>query len=207
MLPELAQLFGVTIDTISGEKSELIDCAAKGEIDEYLKNNTVTPNQLSNVAELLKPQQVDTIFEKTQVNSLADVADLLPFISRDIINQLAQKACENCNYSDLDEIAPFVDRDVMNEIARKMIAQGERIGDIAPFISREIIAEFAETSYKKYGLSSLDSIAPFIPKEQLQNIAEEEYANRGLRNFESIAPFLNREYLNRLAKKQYKRME
>ena len=199
-LPELAQLFGVTIDEILGEKSELVDSAADGKIDEYLEHNTVTPEQLRDAAPILKPEQVDSIIEKTQVEKLRDVADLLPFISRDLVNQLAKKAADDCNYGDLCEVAPFVDQNIINEIARKMISEGKSIGDIAPFISRNIISELADIRYHKGGLSSLDDIAPFIPKDQLQRIAEEEYANRGLRHFESIAPFLNGDYLNELAK-------
>lgn len=200
-LPELAQMFGVTIDEILGEKSEIISCAANDEIDKYIEGNTITPEQLGAVAPILKPEQVDAVFEKTHIGTLHEVADLLPYIGRDVVNRLAQKAAADCNYSDLDEIAPFVDKDVINSIARKMIGEGKNIADIAPFVSREIISELAELYYKKHGLSSLDDIAPFIPKEQLQKIAEEEYANRGLCHFESIAPFLNREYLNKLAER------
>ena len=82
---------------------------------------------------------------------------------------------------DIGEVAPFVTRDVINQIARKMISNGKSIEDIAPFVSRDIISELADVNYHKTGrLSSLDDFAPFIPKEQLQKIAEEEYTNRGL---------------------------
>ncbi len=201
-LPELANLFGVTIDVLLGEKSELIDSAASGKFDEYLERNTVTIGELNQAAPVLTPKQVDTIFEKTKINNLHEIADLLPFIGRDLINDLAHKTAESENYKDLDEIAPFVSRDIINEIAGKMISEGKTIAEIAPFISRDIIAELADICYHKTGrISSLDDIAPFIPKEQLQHIAEEEYANRGLKYFESIAPFLNREFLNELASK------
>lgn len=201
-LPELTELFGVTIDELLGKRSELIDSAASGKIDAYLENNSVTVSELSEAAPVLTPRQVDTIFEKTRVGNLHEIADLLPFISRDTTNQLARKAAESGNYKDLDEIAPFVSRDVIDQIAGKMISEGRSIAEVAPFVSRDVIAELAEISYHKTGrLSALDDIAPFIPGEQLQKIAEEEYANRGLRHFESIAPFLNKGFLNGLAEK------
>ena len=87
-LPELAQLFGVTIDEILGERSELVESAVKEELDDYLKCNTVTPQQLGDVAAILKPEQVDAVFEKTPINGLEEIADLLPFISRDVIKPL-----------------------------------------------------------------------------------------------------------------------
>lgn len=200
-LPELAQIFGVTIDDILGEKSELIDSAADGKLGEYLESNEVSPKQLSDVAPILKPEQVDSAFEKTHVSSLREVADLLPFIGRDLVNRLALKAAEEGNFDDLGELVPFTDRSVLNDIARKMISEGKSIEDIAPFVSRDIISELADANYKAGGLRALDDFAPFIPRERLEKIAEEEFANRGLRYFESIAPFLNRGYLNELAKK------
>lgn len=204
-LPELAQLFGVTVDELLGERSGLIDSAANGRIGEYLENNNVTVEELREAAPVLKPEQVDTVFEKTKIKKLSDIEDLLPFINRDIVNQLARKAVESGNYGDLDEFAPFIDKSVIDEIAANMIEKGKNIGSIAPFVSRSVIVELAEVNYHKSGLSSLDDIVPFIPKEQLRKIAEEEYANRGLRNFETIAPFLDREYLNGLAEKAIQR--
>lgn len=200
-LPELAQLFCVTIDDILGEKSKLVNSAVDGRIDEYLENNTVTPKQLSNVAPILKPEQVDSVFEKVQAENLRDIADLLPFISRELVNQLARKAAKECNYDDLDEVVPFASQSVINEIARKMIIESRSIANIAPFISKDVISELADASYKSSGLRALDDFAPFIPQDELQRIANEEFANRGLIYFESIAPFLNSGYLNELAKK------
>lgn len=171
-LPEIAQLLGTTVGEILGEESELVDSAVNGNIDEYLSNNTVTAKQLGDIAPILKPTQVDRIIMQTSINELGDIEELLPFISKDVIN----------------------------EIARKMFDEGKSIAVLAPFVSRDIIAEFAEIRYKNQGLSSLGDIAPFIPKDRLQKIAEEEYANRGLLHFEVIAPFLNREYLNGLAR-------
>ncbi|HBR32400.1 MAG TPA: hypothetical protein DD733_09985 [Clostridiales bacterium] len=201
-LPELAQLFEVTIDELLGEKSELLESVVNENTIDFLQNNTVTADEFKEVAPILKPVQTDTIFENAKPPfDLSEVSDLLPFISRDILNQLALKSSENGNYKDLDEIAPFVDRSIINEIAQKMISEDKGIGDIAPFVSKEIISKLAVDCYEKKGLSSLDDIAPFIPKDILLKIAETEYANRGLKHFESIAPFMDKAYLNELAKK------
>lgn len=171
-LPEIAQLLGTTVDEILGEESELVASAVNGNIDEYLDNNTVLPKQLGDIAPILKPDQVDRIVARMPLNELDGIEDILPFISRDVINEIARKAFE----------------------------EGKDIAVLAPFVSRDIIAEFAETRYKNQGITSLDDIAPFIPTDRLQKIAEDEYAHRGLRHFETIAPFLNREYLNGLAR-------
>ena len=200
-LPELAQLFGVTIDEILEEKSELLNAVVNDNMEEYLDNNCVTSEQIDNIAPILKPDQVDTIVEKMPIHNLDEIMNLLPFISRNIVNQLARKAAEECNYRDLSEVAPFADINVSDEIADKMVSEGQSIDAVAPFVSQEMISKLAQVWYKEHGLSSFDDIAPFIPKQQLQKIAEVEYEKHGLRYFESIAPFLPGDYLNKLAQK------
>lgn len=201
-LPELAQLFGVTIDEILGEKSELLNSVANNQTQEYMENHSVTSEQINDIAPILKPEQVDEIVEKTSIHNLCEVVDLLPFISRDVVNQLARKAAEKCNYKDLEKVAPFVARDVMDEIADKMVSEGKNIEAIAPFVSRERIAMLAQIRYKEHGLSFLEDMLPFIPKEQLQKIAEEEYEKNGLQYFEVIAPFMSKEILSGYVQRQ-----
>lgn len=176
-LPELALLLGTTVDEVLGEGAELIDSALNSNIDGYLDNNTVTPKQLADIAPVLKPKQIDRIVMRSSINELDDIERLLPFISRDVIDELARKAFED----------------------------GKNIAELAPYVSREVIAEFAEIRYEKQGVTALEDIIPFISKDQLQKIAEDEYAHRGLRNFERIAPFLNREFLSGLAQEAIQR--
>ena len=205
-LPELAEVFGVTIDQLLGECSEIVESAVKGDIKTYLENNEVTTEEIRKVAPILKPKQMDEIAEsailgrKEKVN-LREIEDLLPFVGREVVNKLALQMANNGEYEELDCILPFVGGDVINRIAHKMIEEGKSIEDIAPFVSKDIIIEHAENLYQKFGLRAIEGLMPFIPKDLRNRIAEMVYAKHGLRHFESIAPFLNRKYLNDLAQK------
>lgn len=200
-LPELAELFGVTVDYLLGEHSELVESAVKGDIEGYLEKNPVSLEEISKIAPMLKPTQVNVIVESGEVANLRDIEYILPFIGRDEVNKIALKAAKNGEYRDLDIVLPFADKNIINDIARKMISEGENIEDIAPFVSEDLIGELAEALYQKSGIRAVEDIAPFIPKEQLIRIAEKEYESRGFCHLDSIAPFLNREYLNNLARK------
>lgn len=205
-LPELAEVFGVTIDQLLGECSKIVESAVKGDAKTYLENNEVTAEEIRKAAPILKPKQIDEIAEsailerKEKVN-LREIEDLLPFLGREVVNKLALQMANNGEYEELDCILPFVDGDVINRIAHKMIDEGKSIEDIAPFVSKDIIIEHAENLYQKFGLRAIEGLIPFIPKDLRNRIAEMEYAKHGLRHFESIAPFLNRKYLNDLAQK------
>jgi transcriptional regulator with XRE-family HTH domain len=199
-LPELAEILDVSVDVLLGEKSVLLENIINNSTDEYLKKNSVSPNELLEIAPLLKPEQADTIFTNTTPPfELSEIFDILPFISQDTINEIAR----NMIAKDMSvaEIAPFISRDTISEIAENMIAKDMSIAEIAPFISSDMIGKLAIRLYEKRGLPALDDVAPFIPSDVLNNIAEREFDNRGLRHLDSIAPFMNREYLNKLAKK------
>ncbi len=201
-LPELAELFGITIDELIGGKLELLDSVVSEKTVEYLQSNSITSDEFKEIAPILKPDQADTIFENvTPSFDLSEIADIVPFISRNIVNQLAIQCSENGSYKDLDHLAPFVDKKILTSIAKKMISEGKSIADLALFLGREHIDEYAMENYQLKGLSSLDDIAPFISKEILHQIAEKEFANNGLKNFESIAPFMNTTLLNDFAQK------
>ncbi len=201
-LPELAQLFGVTIDELLGEKSEILESIVNDNTDEFLKNNIVEAEEFIKIAPILKPLQADELLMEVNLSlKLSEIADIIPFISRDLLNQIVLKAADKQDYQNLDDLAPFIDEDIINGIAHKMVSEGKSIEEIAPFISKKHISEFALIFYEKGGLSALDQIAPFIPKDTLIEIAENEYINHGLKDFEFIAPFINKEYLNQLAKR------
>lgn len=200
-LPELAQIFEVTIDELLGERNELLESVASGQITEYLDQNEVTVDKLSGVAPVLKPNQVNTIFARTEWHSLHEIVDLLPFISNDLIDKLARKVTEQGDYSAINELAPFLSGTTIDEIAKKMMCEGKDISEVLPFVSAGAVAELAETSYQKRGLSSLEDLFPFMSQEALRKIAEREYKINGLYNLEAIAPFLDRSCLSELAKK------
>lgn len=61
-LPEIAEILGVSIDELLGEKSELLENIINNSTEEYLKNNSVSHNEFIEIAPILKPEQADTIF-------------------------------------------------------------------------------------------------------------------------------------------------
>ena len=175
-LPELAELFGVSIDEILGKQSNLINNAVNDNLESYLENNSVTVEELSEAAPILTAKQVDAAIKDIHISSIEEIEEILPFISQDLIVQLAWKAVNEGNYRDLPQIMPF--------------------------INREAIDKIADTIYHKENLSSIISIAPFISQELRQKIAQEDIKkNNGLHHIVPLAPFLEKDFLNTLAKK------
>lgn len=128
-LPELAGLFGVSIDELLGEKSELVESLTKDGGKIYLEANPITPEELSEVAPILKPDQVDEVFEKLEVSDLKEIEDLLPFIGGSVVDNILLKAAESGDGRDLDIVAPFAGKDALGKAAVKLYQRFGMRGD------------------------------------------------------------------------------
>lgn len=199
-LPELAQLFGVTIDELLGEESPVIHAVIQDKIGEC----AITPEELSAVAPILQPQQVDTLFEKLPQVSWEEIMGLLPFVSQDVIDQLAGKAFEAKDFDRLQSLAPYSSREVLEDIAEKMEATGEELVGILAFISRKKIDELAQKRYALQGIKTLTSFVPFLSQELLKKIARKEFDTHGVEGLPLLAPFLDKDTLEAFAQESIK---
>lgn len=199
-LPELAQLFGVTIDELLGEESKVIHAVVEDKIEEC----TITPEELSAVAPILQPQQVDTLFEKLPQVSWEEIMGLLPFVSQDVIDQLAIKAFEAKAFDRLPSLAPYASREVLEDIAEKMEAAGEALTGIVPFLSRKKVDELAQKRYDLRGIDALMDFVPFLSQELLKKIARKEFDTNGVEGLSKLAPFLDKDTLEAFAQESIK---
>lgn len=202
-LPELAEIFHVTIDELCGRTSKILESAAKEELDGYLRKNDVTAEELCDVAPVLKGSQVEKIAQQALKLNVNKINELLPFLSRDVVNQLVQKVIdEEKDYDNIAGIFPFVDEETLVNIAQKMVEQNKLTSEIIPFLPKEKIGSMAEVIYEKNGIEGIAHIFPFLLKKDIEKIAVEEFEKNGLGGgFEMMAPFLNKQFLTEIAKK------
>ena len=202
-LPELAGLFGVSIDELLGEKSELVESLTREDGKIYLEANPVTPEELSEVAPILKPDQVDELFEKLEVSALREIEDLLPFIGGRTVDKLLLKAAEAGDSRDLDIVAPFAGKEALGKAAVTLYQKSgiNGIEELIPFLSTEQREDIAELEYAQNGLRHMDELYPFLSQETLQRLAGEEFEKSGLRHFDDLCPFLSKEALAGFARR------
>ncbi len=208
-LPELIQIFDVTLGELLGEESDvakLLESAANEKVEEYIENHPVDMKELSEVAPVLKPAQVGNILEKTKKIDWNEISSILPFIEREVSDRLVMKAVEEGQYNNLEDALPFVSARVADKVVEKILEQGGKcadIEDIAPFVSREKISELAEKEYHKVGLKAIENIMPFIKRETIQKIAEEEIQKNGLEAIAPILPFVGKQILSKFIIEKY----
>lgn len=200
-LPELGEIFGVSIDEVLGKTSALLESVSKDQIEVYLEKGQVTATELSEVAPVLKPSQVQTIFRHTELRGFDDVVALAPFLSTELLDDFAKDAESKGDYKNIVRIAPFLGEEALHEIAATMFEKGERITSLLPFLNDAMVEELAEICYGRDGFKALQPFFAFLPSETLHNIAEREYALSGASSLGSIAPFLSQSKLIKLAER------
>ena len=224
-LPELAKIFGVSVDEIIGTKSPLLDSIVNGRMEKYIADNGLTKDEIKEIAPIIKPSQAKHIFENIKdAVDIKGIEDLLPFLKlaemfgdsvdesigksspvpdgtgNGRMNEDSENAKDAGDIRELEDLLPFLDQETIDDIARKFIAEGKSIDDIAMFVSSDIVNELAVAAYETKGMDAIEDIAPFVSRDVLKQIAEKEYVKIGLHNFEAVAPFLDGGYLSQLAK-------
>ncbi|MDF2586940.1 MAG: immR 3 [Anaerocolumna sp.] len=82
-LPELVQLFEVTIDELLGENSNLLESVITNNTVEFLNHNILDTNEFKKIAPIIKPEQADQIFKHSNLSDdLSEIEGILPFVSK-----------------------------------------------------------------------------------------------------------------------------
>ena len=161
-LPELAEIFGVTIEEIlcDERKGRIVEEIAKGE---------------------------DLTDVKTE-----DLADIAPIINREQFKQAYEHAdtdCEQLDFNMLMGLAPFLDEDVLNDLVKNRSAYGftaEQLCAIAPFCGESVLEDIEyNLSDDNADCDALSAIAPFLSEKALGRLAR-KYVHEGC-SFKELA--------------------
>lgn len=139
-LPEVANLFGVSIDELIGDSKV---------VNAFVNDDTVTKEEVDNFDEeeikealpLLKPSQVDDTFKKMDKKKIVDLGAFLPFISEDDVKELAFSMLEEGD--DFTQCLPFMDEEDVYELASQALnLQREWMGCL-PFMDEDDVYKLA----------------------------------------------------------------
>lgn len=204
-LPELAEIFHVTIDDLLEQNTEMVNRIVSGELDEYLEDHPVNLDELAEIAPILKPDQIDRALEGVDFTNLREIVDLLPFISRTTLDDIARKAAGENHRDDLRVVAPFVSNKVICEIADQLYQEAglRALKPILPFIPKAHLKTIAEAEYDKYALEHFKIIAPFLDRDSLNQFAEKALAEKGIKAIKPVAPFIDNDMISEYVKKMY----
>ena len=120
-LPQLAAVFGCTVDELLGEKSELLNSAMANGLQEYVENHEISREELESAVPILKPDQVETIANGTILK----------------------------NGDNIEIFYPYLDEELLREVAKRRLKRGESIEDMLDYLEEDDVGEFALEQYEQ----------------------------------------------------------
>ena len=186
-LPELAELFGTTIDALLGCHSPLIEKAAENKLEELTDLNV---EELTEAAPLLPPKQMDDLADKLlELPNLPDMGELLPFLPTKQVDALLMK--QIAANQDPSCCAVFASTRAVDEAARMLMEQGKSIGELAPFMSTTALDDLFRAQHGED-----TDLLPFISQKALQDVFIERM--KAGRSVSDMLPFADNTLLNKL---------
>lgn len=165
-LPELAELFEVSIDEVLGKSNPVLNEVVK---DEKAKLINYSETDINEAADLIKPQKIKEMIECSEYNPIV-ISALLPFLDSECIEELMNK-CKNAGEC-IALFLPFLSCEKIDELAEETNAKGESFEMFLPFMSQEKIKELAYEAFYKSGIKGASPYLPFMEKDDLKRLAE-----------------------------------
>lgn len=211
-LPELARMFGVTIDWMLGSPDAIPASAPEppeqeaavqqpGAADAVIELPSAPIAPAVPVTPAVPVPAVATpapMEKETQPNwNMQELSELLPFLPEKMVNELAQKYCAAHGAEGLDEFMPFMREEDVDVLAREMMARGESIEEVLPFLSEKLVNELAQKHYAAHGAEGLEEFLPFMGEKNVDQLAR-EWQEQG-EDVECLMPFMSHGMLRQLA--------
>jgi len=146
-LPELAEIFQISVDELLNGKAPLVDAVLNDTVDEYMEEGKVTEQEIADTLPLLKPEQAENILEKTDVSSFTDLSVFLPYMDEESIGELAMAATENGE--DVSEFIPHMNSEDIGKISIRAMENGILLKDCHEYMEEEDIGELAMLALEK----------------------------------------------------------
>lgn len=198
-LPELAEVFGVSIDEILGEKSDLVEAAINNEIDSYCKQNETLGKEIENAVPILKPSQLKAIAENADKTELIDIPELLEYMSAGDVYEMAMESIkqgktvgisflEHMSCADVSRLAiheykngrpvdiylEYMGSTGLKEIAVEEMSKGKSITGYLEYMSSSDVYEVALEAADK-GKFEVSVFAEKMSAEDMGKLAIMEY--------------------------------
>lgn len=198
-LPELAEIFGTTVDELLGEKSALVEAAINDNIEECMMSQNTSAEDVNAVLPILKPDQVSAIVANADKLNWDAIHGMLPFMDEDDVKEFALQAREQGE--SISAFLPFMDGDDVKEFALQAREQGESIGAFLPFLYEDDVKEFALQA-SEWG-ETICTFLPFLCEDDVRDLALQAL-EKGER-IECFLPFMDEDDVKELTIKLLKR--
>ena len=202
-LPELADIFSVSVDELLGRQAPpIVTHAMSDDLEEYLQSAPVSLPEAAQVAPVLLPGHMEQITD--QLLGLRDLLSLTKLV-RDKASAQAPAAelPADVRAPELIDLLPYLSTEKVDALLRSNAADEAFVSACLPFASSRLLTELAST-WERDG-RDIQPLVPFLRTSTVDRIVCAMEA-RG-ESISALAPFmssgaLERIFLDRLRQKK-----
>ncbi|MCL2404519.1 MAG: helix-turn-helix domain-containing protein [Defluviitaleaceae bacterium] len=204
-LPDISQVLGATIDELLGDvkQAEMVKNVLTNNTEQYVAETEIHAEDLTDVAPILKPSQVNNLAESVKKIEMRDIIRLAPFLNRDVLRHLVAKAEDTGDMDTISSLAPFLDKDTLDEMAAKIeeVDGLKGLRRLAPFLGEKTLARLAMKAKNKNDIDGLKAIAPFLKSDTVDELARSIEDIGGIDAIRRLFPFLSKAMASEMASK------
>lgn len=163
-LPELAKIFGVSIDNILGHNNAVLHDVIYSQspnVKEY------SDADISEASQLLKPSQIENILINTD-NHPRLLSIFLPFLSDETIERIADEHIKNGK--SVAVLLPFLRYEKIEELAKIATENGESIAVFIPFLKESTVKDYAFETFLHGGIAEASVFLPFLNEKDVLDL-------------------------------------
>lgn len=166
-LPELAEIFHISVDELLNGKASLVGAVLDGTIDEYIEKGKITEEEISSTLPLLKPEQAEEILEKADPSTFTDLSIFLPYMDEEAIGELALEAVESGE--DVSEFIPHMNPEDIGKVAIRAMEKSTLLQGCLEYMHEEDVGELAMLALEKGIL--VDDFLEYMHEEDVGKLA------------------------------------
>lgn len=197
-LPELAEILGVSVDELLGEKFALVEAAINNNVEEVIEKRSASVEEISNVLPILKPDQASAVAKKCSKSDYASMELFLPYMDDEDIRELAFAKLEDGE--DVDEFLKYMDDEDIRDLAFAALEKGKPVEIYLEYMDDEDVSNLAFAVLEKGG--NVEAFLKYMDDEDVSTLAFAAL-ERG-ENVEMFLPYMDDEDVGELAMKALK---
>ena len=190
-IPELAELFQVSIDELIGS-SKVVNAVLNSDAEQW-KNESFAEGEIEEVIPILKPTQITELIEGIDKTTLKDISAFLPYMHEEDVKELAQEALRAGE--EVGEYLPFMNEEDVKEFAQEALRVGKEINGYLPFMHEEDVKELAKEALRAG--KEINGYLPFMHEEDVKELAKE--ALREGKEINGYLPYMHEEDVKEFA--------
>ena len=165
-LPELAEIFHVSVDELLKGKASLVNAVLDDTIDTYLEEGNATEQEIADTLPILKPEQAKKILEKADVSKFHDFSPFLPFLDSDTLAEIAMEYVEKGD--SVDELLPSLEEEDVARLAIKALERGRSTDEYLQFMDEDDVNKLAIKALEQG--YPIDKYLPFMDENDVTQL-------------------------------------